>query len=124
MKKFIVTFLFTFLLSSSYVFAQAPANDECSGATVISALPYNAAQNTRLATANVNDPNPSCNDTNALGKAVWYKYTPTTNQGVYFSTIGSTPTADFDVILSLWTGTCGSLTEVKCNDDAKSTRQA
>ena len=113
------------LLISSFAFAQAP-NDECATATVVTALPYNTTQNTRLATVNVNDPNMNgtCNDSAALGKSVWYKYTPDVDRFVYISTIGSTPATDFDIMMGVYTGTCGSLTQVGCNDDAQSTRQS
>jgi hypothetical protein len=123
MRHFLYTVSCFLLLVSSAVLAQAP-NDECATATVVSALPYNTTQNSRLATVNVADPNISCNDTTALGKTVWYKYTPDADRFVYISTLGSTPSADFDIMLGVFTGTCGALTEVRCSDDAGGTRQS
>jgi hypothetical protein len=91
---------------------------------VIASLPYSVNQNTRLATPNATDPQVTCNDTAGLGKTVWFKYAADTTRNVFFSTIGSTPTADYDVMLGVYTGTCGSLTQVKCNDDANGVRQS
>ena len=100
------------------------SNDECSGAMVISSLPFSVNQNTRLATPNATDPQITCNDTAGLGKTVWFKYTADTTRNVFFSTIGSTPTADYDIMMGVFTGSCGSLTQVKCNDDANGVRQS
>ena len=95
--------------------AQAPPNDECAGATVISALPYSTSQDTRLATANPSDPNLDCADGGG-GKTVWFSYTPSVTQWVRISTAGSTP-EDYDIALGVLTGQCGALTLVACNDD-------
>ena len=51
--------------------AQAPANDECAGATVIDAIPYATTQDTRLATDNPADPSLDCADGGG-GKTVWF----------------------------------------------------
>ena len=96
--------------------SQTPANDECAGATVIGSLPYSTTQNTRLATPNAGDPLIICNDLNGLGKTVWFKYAADTTRNVYFSTKGSSPT-DYDIMLGVFKGTCGSLVAVACNDD-------
>ncbi len=111
------------LVTSSLAFGQSP-NDECATATVISALPFNVSQDSRLATVNIADPKFNCNDTAGLGKTVWFKYVATADTGVIFSTLGSTPSADYDIMLGLFSGTCGSLTFVDCNDDAAGTRQS
>lgn len=107
----------------SLALAQAP-NDECATATVIASLPFNVSQNTRLATVNAADPKFNCNDTAGLGKTVWFKYVATKDTGIIFSTIGSGPAADFDIMLGLFSGTCGSLKFEDCNDDANGTRQS
>jgi hypothetical protein len=105
--------------ASSWCFAQ-PANDSCAGATVIPSLPYHTTENTRLATPDSTDPIILCN--NGLGgdgKAVWFKWAADTTSWIRFSTIGSAPDS-FDTVIGLYTGTCGSLTEVACNDDSVS----
>src|SRR5437016_3300992 len=113
--------LLTFV--STYGIAQAPANDECAGATAFATIPFHATQNTRLATQNAGDPPLTCNvdnsgNTGLNGKTVWYQYTAASTQWVKFSTIGSGPDSTYDTVLGLFTGTCGSLTEVGCNDDS------
>ncbi len=104
--------------------AQAPANDECAGAFVVSALPYTNSQDTRLATPNPTDPILMCADSGG-GNTVWYTYTADSTRYIKFSTSGSTPST-YDVAMALYTGTCGSLTQVDCNDDINpgSIRQA
>lgn len=104
------------MLTSSTVYSQSPANDECSGATVISTLPYSTGQNTRLATANGSDLLAFCGDT-AGGKSVWYTWTADSSGYVTFTTAGSGPTATYDTYIGLFTGACGALTLVNCNDD-------
>jgi len=102
--------------------AQAPANDDCAGAFAISSLPYSLNQNTRLATVNPSDPVLTCADGGG-GKTVWFTYTPASTSVVRISTLGSTP-SDYDIALAVFTGACGSLVEVQCNDDAGGTRQS
>lgn len=123
MRRSIFTLFSLAVLLVSVVSAQAP-NDECATATNVTALPFTINQDTRIATVSASDPIFSCNDTAANGKTVWFKYTPATDKLVYFSTLGSTPTADFDIMMAVYTGTCGSLVEQRCSDDASGTRQS
>ena len=109
------------IIFSTMVYAQAP-NDECVNAISIPALPYHNAQNTRIATPNASDPVLSCADGGG-GKTVWYAFTPDSSGWVEFTSIASTP-ADYDVAFALYTGTCGNLVEVSCNDDGAGTRQS
>jgi type IX secretion system substrate protein/fibronectin type III domain protein len=101
----------------------APANDLCSGAVAIPAsgpFPYlTTAVNIATAT-NTGDPTPSCQATSYHG--IWYTFTPATSGTYTFSTCSSaTATTVTDDILSMYTGTCSSLTPLACNDDAGST---
>ena len=96
--------------------AQPPANDECATATTVGPLPYTDNLNTTLATVGANDPVLSCADGGG-GKTVWYTFTPAQNVYVKVSTVGSSPD-DYDTALGIFTGTCGALTEIRCNDDA------
>ena len=123
MKRLLPSILCLCIVASTNSYAQL-SNDECSGAMVVTSLPFTVSQNTRLATPNAADPQITCNDTAGLGKTVWFKYVADTTRNIFFSTIGSTPTADYDVMLGVYTGTCGSLTQVKCNDDANGVRQS
>jgi len=125
--KNLFSVIVSFLLLQSVAYSQIPANDECSGATVISALPYHATQNTRLATPNASDPVIFCavGADSSAGKTVWYTWTADSTGYVTFTTINSTP-ATYDIAMAMYTGTCGHLTQIDCNDDIVpgTTRQA
>jgi hypothetical protein len=54
-----------------------------------------------------------CGDT-ANAPAKWFVYRPTCNEPVTVDTCGS----NFDTLISVYSGTCGSLTQVACNDDS------
>ncbi|MCC6905632.1 MAG: S8 family serine peptidase, partial [Anaerolineae bacterium] len=91
----------------------APTNDAFASAVTISALPFTASLDTSLATIAANDPMPSCgNGTNS--NTVWYRYTPSAGGLVEIDTIGSA----YNTVLSVWTGTVGSLTERACDNDS------
>ncbi|HWD19723.1 MAG TPA: choice-of-anchor J domain-containing protein [Verrucomicrobiae bacterium] len=88
----------------------APANDSCDTALVISNAIYSHSESTTDATT-ANDPAPSCIDGFANG--VWFQYTPPSDGQLDVDTSGS----DFDTGLAIYSGACGSLTELACNDD-------
>ena len=100
-------------LSNAVAFVQTasltPANDLCSGAIALTnGAPF--AQNTWTATS-TGDPAPGC--VPSLGKGVWFTYTPPLNGTITISTCGS----DFDTALGVYSGSCGALTQVACDDD-------
>jgi len=86
------------------------SNDLCSGAVVITSYPYTNAQSTFNASS-YGDPVPDCID--GFGNGVWYQFTPPVDGQLVVDTFGS----DFDTGLAVYTGDCGDLTEVACNDD-------
>jgi len=86
-------------------------SDDCQTPRVIASTPYSDALDTRSATSSSDDP-VSCTgdrDTNT----VWYLITPavSTIYGV------DTSLSDYDTVVSVYTGACGSLTRVACSDD-------
>ncbi|MGB6034022.1 MAG: hypothetical protein WBH55_14445, partial [Bacteroidota bacterium] len=97
--------------------AQIPPNDECTGATVITELPFAVSQDTRLATPNPADPYLPCANGGG-GKTVWFSYTPPKDEFVRLTTAGSTPVS-YDIAMGLFAGTCDSLHLIECNDDVK-----
>lgn len=99
-------------------------NDECTTAIPITTLPFQISQNTRLASENNTDPALTCQDSITNGRTVWFKYTADTTRFIVFNTIGSQPAADYDVIMALFTGSCGNFVQVACNDDTLDTRQS
>jgi len=90
---------------------QTVANDFCSGAIPISSSTYTNTQSTVPATS-LGDPVPSCIP--GFGNGVWYKYSQQASGSISVDSFGS----DFDTGLAAYTGSCGSLIEMACNDDA------
>src|SRR6266702_307162 len=87
-----------------------PSNDPCSGAIAMTAgTTYTV--NTTYATS-TGDPTPVCQG--SFGRGVWYTYTPASSGTVTISTCGS----DFDTVVAVYSGSCGSLTPVACNDNS------
>lgn len=96
-----------------------PANDDRSGATLVSAVPFFDTLDTSGATTAADDPSTTCGD---VGKpeqsaSVWYAYTPPQAGLVEVSTCGS----DYDTVIEIWDGsgtTLAPLTPPACNDEA------
>jgi hypothetical protein len=87
----------------------APANDECAGAI---ALSVNSAVSgsTCLATTSAE----AASTCQTLSNAdVWYSFAPAASGTFTITACGSA----FDTILTLFTGACGAVTEVDCDDD-------
>ena len=107
------------VLSSNGILAVLlpPPNDQCIGAIVVSSATYTNSQSTTNATF-AGDPVPSC--VSGFANGVWYVYAPATNGTLVLDTFGSS----FDTGLAIYTGTCGSLTQIACNDDSSNTTQS
>ncbi len=88
-----------------------PANDSCQTPRVISSLPYQDELDTKNATSAADDP-ASCAG-NQAQKTVWYSITPSVDTVYGIDTLAS----DYDTVVSVFTGACGSLTPVTCNDN-------
>ena len=86
-------------------------NDFCSTAILIPSATYTNSQSTTNATS-TGDPTPTC--VGGFGKGVWYSYTALASGQLVVDTIGS----GFDTGLALYTGSCGSLSQVACDDDS------
>jgi hypothetical protein len=106
--------------------AAQPSNDACVNAVAISASHYADTVVTTAATAEMQDPAPTlfpdcivgpCADpeSDCRGKSVWYVFTAPNAGTVVADTLDS----DYDTVLSVYTGSCGSLQRVPdgCNDD-------
>lgn len=88
-----------------------PANDSCQTPIVISSLPFEVETVTADATADADDP-VTCVG-NQGQNSVWYAITPIANSRIGIETNSS----DYDTVLSVYTGSCGALTRIACNDD-------
>ncbi len=95
----------------------APANDECAAAVTLTVNPnLNCAAVTQgttvAATPTSGQTNPTCSPTGA-NDDVWYKFTATnTTHVISISNISGTT----DMIMQVYSGTCGSLVPVQCSD--------
>jgi hypothetical protein len=92
-----------------------PANDACVEATNVASFPFATLVDTRLATSAPDDPPPSCvvAPNPKAAKSVWFRLTSSLAGAITISTAGST----YDTVLSAFTGSCGALAAVGCDDD-------
>jgi len=113
--------IFACLITNTYGFASSSnmllkvidtvPNGLCNNAIVVTSASYTNVQSTLKANAPGN-PMPDC--VPGFGHGVWYEFTATVSGILYVDTFGS----DFDTGLGIYTGTCGAMSEVACNDDA------
>jgi hypothetical protein len=95
-------------------FTPGSGNDECAGATVVN-LGANAGTNATATTTPA--PAGSCV---AFTRDVWFTHTPAASGNMTIDTCGSTG-AVTDSTLAVYSGACGSLAELGCDDDACAT---
>ena len=104
MRKF--TPLLVFILFTSFFVTAQPANDNCAGAfPLTNGVLFTMST---VSATSVGDPVPPCSTVGLFGKGVWFTYTPTADEEVMLQTCGS----DFDTILQVFTGTCGTTAAV------------
>jgi len=87
------------------------SGDNCQSPRVIASLPYFETLDTRAATSSSDDPVSCTGGMDA--NTVWYTITAPTNTVCGIETSSS----DYDTVLSVFTGACGSLARVACSDD-------
>jgi hypothetical protein len=109
------------------IVAPAPVNDAFSSTINITSLNYLDVRDSSSATFQTGDPTPpaACvpqltsgqgntgGSPNGAYNTIWYQFTPVFSANLYVDTTGS----NYDTVLSMWTGTAGSLTSIACNDD-------
>lgn len=86
-----------------------PVNHLCSTATTVGALPFNDPVDVELAVTPVD---PSCEA--GVEHTVWWVYSPVSDSPVTISTIDS---QGWGTVLAIYTGTCGALVQVVCNEN-------
>lgn len=101
------------------VSANVAPNDDFNNATAITALPFSVDQSNRDYVPAADDPASSCSFYGGNTGSMWFRYTATQRQLLDLSLYGS----NFDVVLSVWTGTRGNLTEAGCNNGSGNTAQ-
>jgi len=87
------------------------SGDSCQSPRIIGSLPFQDTFDTRLATSSADDP-VSCSGT-ADTNTVWYALTVTADTLCGIETTSS----DYDTVVSVYSGACGALTRIACNDD-------
>jgi len=107
------------------VAAPPPPNDNFAKAANIAIYTFTDVQDSSGATTESADPTPPCarqftsaqgntgGHPNGVYNTIWYSFTPIVSAGLNVDTIGSS----YDTVLSVWTGSAGSLTNIACNDD-------
>ena len=99
-----------------------PANDDCAGAITV---PVNtsgtctatASADNTLATASAGAPVPNC--ANYQGRDLWFAVTVPASGNLTVQTVVPTTGVDVgDTGMSIYSGTCGNLVEIGCDDDA------
>jgi hypothetical protein len=94
-------------------------NDACRTPIVIDTLPFQDMRDTGSATTAPDDPLQSCagGSINAPParnfNSVWYSYTATAE----LSLVVSAARSNYNPVVSVWTGTCGNLSETVCTTD-------
>ncbi len=89
-----------------------PAGDSCSSPIALTG--YGATAFTNVG-ATTDGPTPTtCGSGNQIGNDIWYTYTACAAGS---HTVDSCTGGNFDTVIAVYTGACGSLTQVGCNDD-------
>ena len=103
--------------------AAQPLNDSCWSATFIGSTPFSDRIYTGNAIASSSDPILMCGRGSSL-KSVFYRLTVTSPEGAMIT--ANTFGADYDTVLSVYTGHCGGLIPVPqaCSDDAFTSQKA
>jgi hypothetical protein len=110
----------TVTLPTFVVVAPPPSNDNFANAMSITGNTFTNIKDSSAATTQTSDPAPPCAQdpripfVTGTSNTIWYTFTPTSNGTITdVDTIGSS----YDSVLSIWTGSAGSLTIFACNDD-------
>jgi subtilisin-like proprotein convertase family protein len=105
----------TVALAGNFSLIPAPANDNCSSAEAITTLPFTSALMDHSGAADDLDANPSCDNSSNVGAhyGVWWSYTASADGAI---TVARNSPSSEDTVTSVWTGSCGSLTQVNCVD--------
>lgn len=110
--------------------APVPSNDNCSGATALATAATCTPTTTTNAGATASTGVPAPSSTAGTGcfvantpvsNDVWYSIVVPASGALTVSTSAVTGSPVVDTGLTLYTGTCGSLTEVGCSDDVSAT---
>jgi hypothetical protein len=91
--------------------AAAVPNDDFDSPLIVTTLPYTNTQDVIDATSAADDPGFPCYYNAKKYNTVWYLYTPSANDTLVFSSVGSA----YSPLLAVWTGARGSLVNRACS---------
>jgi hypothetical protein len=89
------------------------AADECTAAPVVTELPVDVRLSGHAATGTASDPLTCSQQPPEPPPSTWFRFVAPTDGTVVITTEGS----DYDTVLALFTGECGTLSFVVCDDD-------
>ena len=97
-------------------------NDACETPIVVPGIPFVDTEPASVGTSAPNDPFQSCTTDGASNNlaSLWYQLTAAAAGRVVVETSQS----DYDTVLSAWSGSCGALEEIACNDDGQTAVQS
>ena len=101
-----------------FSFVSIYAQDNCADAVSVAVGADGACTEVTVTNQGATDSGvtaPSC--ANYLGGDIWFSVTVPTSGNVTFATDYSNPIGLTDIGMSIYSGTCGSLTELECDDD-------
>lgn len=92
-----------------------PPSDDCGTAPAIGATPFSATSDVSSATASPSDPVQSCTFPAPAqnARSVWYNLVAPASGTL----VADTSSSDYDTILTAYSGSCGALAEIACNDE-------
>ncbi|WMI69187.1 T9SS type A sorting domain-containing protein [Mangrovimonas sp. YM274] len=102
-------------ISDAVTYFCIPENNECSGALPLTASTDSTCDN-KVSGYTYNATNSTNNSCSSSHKDVWYTFTPA-ESGYYQFTLTNTGTSTTGMKLSLYSGSCESLTEVSCDNE-------
>lgn len=121
---------FAVIAAAAALASKAPAQVTCATAGVMPGsgpFPFTTTLNTSsYSTADQKVLFPGCNPSIEVSRIAWYSFTPTVTDAYRIDTFGTTPASDYDTLIQVFTGICGTLVAVPagCNNDSSGTSQS
>jgi len=106
------------LWTGPFYFVTSPSNDNCSGAVALSVgniFTDNDVVGTNVSATNSNPPAPGCGG--FLGGDIWYSVIVPASGSVTIETNPAATSVITDTGMAVYSGACGALTFVECDDD-------
>ncbi|RYE20731.1 MAG: PKD domain-containing protein, partial [Sphingobacteriales bacterium] len=126
--KFWITILIA-LFAATGAFAQVPVNDNCATATLLPVVPASGTcapaaipyTNINATTVTTDPAAPLCWAPATISHNVWFRFVPTTSAVSITTSAASGANPLTNSQIAVYSGTCGTLTEIACNENASLT---